>query len=90
MKLHPAIEKNDVKKLRALLAAGFSPDERDKDGTTPLMKAAMFSQLDGFRALLDAGADVNAVSKNGQSVLHYAAAYGSAALVQRRSCLLYA
>jgi ankyrin repeat protein len=46
------------------------------DGWTPLHLASFFGHLDAARALLDAGADVNAVSRNGlaNTPLHAAAA----------------
>jgi ankyrin repeat protein len=46
------------------------------DGWTPLHLAAFFGHLDAARALLDAGADLSAVSRNGMrnTPLHAAAA----------------
>ena len=41
-----------------MLACGFDPDARDKDGVTPLHRAAMGGHLDAVRVLLPHGADV--------------------------------
>jgi hypothetical protein len=52
---------------RACRAAGRGRDcdARDADGATALMLAAHASHLDVVRALIDAGADVNATDRSG-------------------------
>jgi ankyrin repeat protein len=59
--LHRPAEAGDARVLEAMLACGFEPDARDRDGVTPLHRAAMGGHPDAVRALLAAGADVNAV-----------------------------
>jgi ankyrin repeat protein/CheY-like chemotaxis protein len=53
----------------ALLVAAAPLEGRDDDGFTPLMLAALNGRLDTLRLLLDAGADIRAVSGNGMSAL---------------------
>lgn len=78
--------------IRALLEGGASPHQATTDGTTPLMTAAGLGgatftpgKTRGFRsvgaeeavqALLDAGADVNAVNEADFTALHGAAMRG--------------
>ena len=45
----------------------------DKDGRTPLLKAADLSREKTVRKLLKAGANINAADPNGNTALHYAA-----------------
>jgi hypothetical protein len=66
-------------KLTALESALTQPDAvmaYSYDGWTPLHLSAFFGQLEAVRLLLDAGADVRAVSRNSlkNSPLHAAAA----------------
>jgi hypothetical protein len=58
--LFAAVAEGDAARVRALLAAGADPNERETgDNATPLHFAAATGQLDIVRALLDAGADVH-------------------------------
>jgi hypothetical protein len=58
----------------ALLAAGVSPDLRNPaTGETPLFTAIMHDREPQFRALLAAGADVDAVDAAGNRPIHQAA-----------------
>jgi ankyrin repeat protein len=52
--------RDNSNELAILLAGGTDPDERDSDGRTPLMHAAIDNKLDIARILLDARADSNA------------------------------
>ncbi len=45
-----------------LIAAGADLNWRDNSGFTPLMNAVAVANLDAVRALIEAGADVNAGS----------------------------
>jgi ankyrin repeat protein len=60
--------------VKALLAKGARADEPDQRKFTPLMAALACDQpkLDNIRALIAAGADVNAKDRNGESVLDWA------------------
>jgi ankyrin repeat protein len=65
-----------VDHLRRALTAPCSAGAFAYDGWTPLHLAAFFGRLDAARILLDAGADVHAVSRNGltNTPLHAATA----------------
>ena len=55
--LHRPAESGDAAVLDTMLACGFDPDARDKDGVTPLHRAAMGGHVDAVRVLLRHGAD---------------------------------
>ncbi|RKN84410.1 ankyrin repeat domain-containing protein [Paenibacillus ginsengarvi] len=78
--MHDAAEHEDPDPLIALLIAGVNPDLRHgSTGQTPLFTAIMYGNERQFRALLSAGADVNAVDMNGNRPLHHAAKVNDAA-----------
>ncbi|KAL4778818.1 ankyrin repeat-containing domain protein [Aspergillus varians] len=57
--------------VQTALAGGFDLDERNSSGDTVLSVAAGFHNIDIVKLLLEAGADVNAVStKSGYSPIH--------------------
>jgi len=53
---------------RILLAAGADPNAKD-GGTTALMRAAQQGYPENVKALIDAGADINAVDDDGWPAL---------------------
>lgn len=56
-----------------LLSGGAYANAKQEDGMTPLHHASRAGTLQTARALLDAGADANAVSRlDGWTALHYA------------------
>ena len=57
----------------------------DEDGYTPLIHATISENIELMRYLVSQGADVNAMTKNGASAIHYASNDGS---VERISFLL--
>lgn len=59
-----------------LLAAGADPDARDKDGETPLFRAARAASLPVIRVLVGAGADVDAVNGKMETALFQAGQRG--------------
>jgi len=67
----------------ALLAAGTVVNGAVRQGYTPLMIAASFSNARMLDVLLDAGARVNAVDDDGDTALHRAAMSAHVASVQR-------
>jgi uncharacterized protein len=75
--------------MRELLKVGADPSLPNADGSTPLMAAAGLGTanpleeagteaeaLEATKMLLDLGADINAVDKNGDTAMH-GAAYGN-------------
>jgi len=57
-RFYQAIRNNDLASLQSLIKTGVNG--KDQRGSTPLMYAAAYGSLDAMRALLDAGAEVNA------------------------------
>jgi ankyrin repeat protein len=59
--LHRPAESGNTEVLGTMLACGFDPAVRDKDGVTPLHRAAMAGYPSAVRVLLKFGADVGAL-----------------------------
>lgn len=80
--LHLAARSNpDPDAARALVEAGAALDARsgtrDSEGNSPLHYVGQNANPAVTEVLLDAGADVNALSRTGRTPLHEAAAYAS-------------
>lgn len=78
---------NDVPKLKRLLASGLRIDERFTVGsadynTTALMWAAARGNLEVVQALLDAGAQIDAIDGDGRTALRVAAEHGRDRIVE--------
>jgi ankyrin repeat protein len=58
--------------VRLLLDRGARPDARDRNGQTPLMKAAELGWMPSMEPLMKRGADVNAKDREGVTVLMHA------------------
>jgi ankyrin repeat protein len=85
--LHLAAYDVDVEHVLEFLDAGDDPNEYDQSGYTPLhwaaFRGAVGNQLPVILAMISAGADVNAVSRAGDStVLMLAVQAGSDVLVR--------
>ena len=75
--LHHAVWKNDLPMIEVLLNAGAYVDAR-VNGNTPLLEAAGKSDNPAiYNTLLEAGADVNALSNNWDTPLHELARFNS-------------
>jgi uncharacterized protein len=59
--LHAAAARGDAAEIRRRLGQGLTPDPRDGHGRTPLHVAAFQSQYEAARALVQGGADPNAL-----------------------------
>ena len=66
--LHCAVQSGDEVLLEVLLVAGAARDSHDGQGSSALLLAAMAGRRDMVQRLLAAGADVNAVNKDGNNV----------------------
>jgi ankyrin repeat protein len=61
--LHRPAESGRVDVLATMLACGFDPRAKDKDGVTALHRAAMAGRADAARVLLDFGAPIDALDR---------------------------
>jgi len=57
----------------ALMAAGLDPSATTRDGETPLSTAIQKPKLELMKKLIDAGAELNPVLKDGQNYVHLVA-----------------
>jgi len=81
--LHAAVRDNDVPAVLAHLRDGADINAiGGQIGQTPLSLAALFGSEDAARALIDAGADVNARTFDGHTALHNAAFLGHAGIAE--------
>jgi len=73
----------EIRLVRAQLAAGADPNERNEDGESPLLLAIYGNApLGAIRVLIGAGADVNAVDNDGNTPLMIAATDAQLAIVK--------
>jgi uncharacterized protein len=72
--LMKAVRKDDVAKVKALIAEGADVDELD-GGDAPIVMAAYLGHTEIVRLLLEAKADVTAVDPGMQATALHAAAY---------------
>ena len=80
--LHWAVQQDDAKLTRALLAAGAKVRTANRYGVTPLALAAVNGSAAMVELLLNAGADPNAASGKGETVLMAAARSGRPEVLQ--------
>ncbi len=78
-----AVNKNDAASVKALLAAGASPNFTLPDGSSLLIAAAAFRSNEAAIALVEGSADVKAADRRGNTPLHTAAQNGAIELVKR-------
>jgi hypothetical protein len=65
-------EKNQVSMIRLLLKAGAEINAQDKNGATPLHRAARTRCAEAVKCLLEAGADTTIKNKPGSTAFHLA------------------
>ncbi|PSN45791.1 hypothetical protein C0J52_10757 [Blattella germanica] len=70
--MHYAVERNMPELVDLLFKCRCHIDSGNNEGVTPLMKAALMGKEDVAIKLLQHGANPHAVSKSGNSVIHYA------------------
>lgn len=73
--LMKAVRKNDLARVKALVAQGVDVSEVDSSGDSPLIMAAYEGHTEIVECLLEAGADVTAVDPGMQATALHAAAY---------------
>jgi hypothetical protein len=71
--VHAAVAYRDIEGVRALLASGARPDERDETGQTPLIYAASSDQFRIAELLLQYGADPFAFDRFGVTAAEFLA-----------------
>lgn len=73
--LMKAVQKDDVDRVKTLIAGGANVDELDPNGDAPLVMAAYLGHSEIVKLLLEAGADVTAVDPGMKATALHAAAY---------------
>ena len=71
--------RGDLETAKALVKAGASVRQGNRDGATPLSLACENGSVELVRLLLDAGADPNEALPNGETALMMAARTGNTA-----------
>ncbi len=71
--IYSAIRSGERAAVETLLQNGVSPNQRDADGNTLLMNAAMYGRPELLSFLIEKGADVNAANNGGATALMRAA-----------------
>jgi Ankyrin repeats (3 copies) len=66
--LMTAVYDGDRRRVRELIASGANLEERESDGSTPLLLAVESNQFEIAEALIDAGANIWVTSDFGNSV----------------------
>jgi ankyrin repeat protein len=77
--LMQAVQRNDVTRVRELIAQGVDVSELDASQDAPLVMAAYKGHTEIVRLLLEAGADVTAVDPGMKATALHAAAYAGRA-----------
>jgi ankyrin repeat protein len=68
-----ALRAGDAVELKQALDRGASPNARDTLGNTPLMQAAVYSDIASMQLLVQRGTDINATNSQGATALMRAA-----------------
>ncbi|CAK5173339.1 unnamed protein product, partial [Aphanomyces euteiches] len=81
-KLMHAVLKADIKRIRTLIARGADVNYQDKNGETPLTRAAIIGYSYVTKVLLACGGDAELADKAGWSPLDLASYYGRRNVVE--------
>ena len=77
-----AAEEGSISRCRQLLAAGSDVEEKDEDGWTPLLNAALFGHTEVCKLFLDKEkANTEEIDDDGNTALKLAASKGDARTV---------
>lgn len=71
MTLHEAARAGDLKAVKRLLKSGKPVDERDSWGETALMAATAYGRTEVVKCLIDANADVTAITNEGKKIINF-------------------
>lgn len=72
--LQAAVVANDLESVKTLLAEGADVDEKEAaSGSSPLITAALFGNVQIAEVLINAGANIDAKNNDGSTALHTAA-----------------
>ncbi len=74
--LASAVGKNDIQKVKGLIAKGADINAKDNHGTTPLMWASLMQATEAARLLIEKGANVNTKDMYGWTTLMHATGLG--------------
>jgi uncharacterized protein len=77
-----AATQGDASQIDWIMAAGGNADEADKEGRTPLMRAAMANFASVAQTLLQHEARIDLRDKLGDTALHWAAQTGSVSVIR--------
>ncbi|KAL9956839.1 hypothetical protein ACROYT_G038382 [Oculina patagonica] len=80
--LHSAVEGGNVAIIEMVLARGLDVNSKDSYGDTPLMIAALCSEMEAVNYLLDKGADLSLTGQYGRNLLHSASVGGNVAIIE--------
>jgi ankyrin repeat protein len=86
-KLLQAAGRGDLERLRAALDEGIGVNDTNDIGYTALMSAARSYRVEIVSLLIELGADVNAITSDGQSVLHAAVGETPSQPEQQAACV---
>src|SRR5258708_4471347 len=81
--LADAVMKHDGTAVRVLIQRKADVNAPQADGTTPLLWAVRYDDLDTADALIRAGAKVSASNRDGATPLQLAALNGSASMIEK-------
>jgi 2-iminobutanoate/2-iminopropanoate deaminase len=76
-----AAETGNVGNVKALLQKGADPNTTDEFKRTPLMIASLHDHANVVTAMIEAGAEISARAKYGQTALQFAEAQGNTVIV---------